>query len=229
MNYSVEYWKKSMTGITTNSTFAEWCLLFMIRGKKLLDIGCGNGRDTRYFVDKGFQVHALDIRRIESDNFHFKEMDLSLFPSRFSYEEGNNIPFFLLFGTLLGAYRDKNFIAHDEDVDIGVFEYDRERIIQLVDRGAFIVHGMQYRTNETQLFHTIEYKDQFLDIFFYSKHRSHYVCGKSTIQRFQIDSGFSKIKFLNHKFNTVHDIEEYLNRHYGNDWRIPKKGKHARF
>lgn len=26
----------------------------------ILDFGCGSGRDTRYFLEKGFQVHAMD-------------------------------------------------------------------------------------------------------------------------------------------------------------------------
>ncbi len=29
-------------------------------GGTILDAGCGSGRDSRYFIDKGFRVHAID-------------------------------------------------------------------------------------------------------------------------------------------------------------------------
>jgi len=35
-----------------------------------------------------------------------------------------NIPFFLFFGTLLGAIREQDFLVHDHDVDIAVFAKD---------------------------------------------------------------------------------------------------------
>jgi len=31
-----------------------------LHGKSILDFGCGSGRDTKYFIDKGFQVTATD-------------------------------------------------------------------------------------------------------------------------------------------------------------------------
>jgi SAM-dependent methyltransferase len=36
-----------------------------IRSGALLDIGCGNGRDSVFFSKKGFEVHALDISSVE--------------------------------------------------------------------------------------------------------------------------------------------------------------------
>ena len=31
-----------------------------LNGKKILDFGCGSGRDTKYFLDLGYQVTAID-------------------------------------------------------------------------------------------------------------------------------------------------------------------------
>ena len=34
--------------------------LRLLSGKKILDFGCGSGRDTKYFLEKGFEVAAID-------------------------------------------------------------------------------------------------------------------------------------------------------------------------
>ncbi len=36
-----------------------------IKSGSLLDIGCGNGRDSVFFSKNGFEVHALDIHSVE--------------------------------------------------------------------------------------------------------------------------------------------------------------------
>jgi ubiquinone/menaquinone biosynthesis C-methylase UbiE len=49
---------------------------------KLLDVGCGNGRDTFFFCKKGFDIKGIDIsktairnnKRIEKKNFYLKNI-----------------------------------------------------------------------------------------------------------------------------------------------------------
>ena len=31
-----------------------------LQGKRILDFGCGSGRDTKYFLEKGYEVEAVD-------------------------------------------------------------------------------------------------------------------------------------------------------------------------
>lgn len=38
----------------------ERFLKYLDRGSRILDLGCGSGRDTRYFLDRGYQVRATD-------------------------------------------------------------------------------------------------------------------------------------------------------------------------
>ena len=35
-------------------------LSYLKPGTKILDFGCGSGRDTRYFLDKNYKVEAFD-------------------------------------------------------------------------------------------------------------------------------------------------------------------------
>ena len=38
----------------------DFFLKYLPSGVRLLDFGCGSGRDTKYFMDKGFLVTAID-------------------------------------------------------------------------------------------------------------------------------------------------------------------------
>jgi len=34
-----------------------------LKGKKILDVGCGHGRDARYLSERGFEVVGIDLSR----------------------------------------------------------------------------------------------------------------------------------------------------------------------
>ena len=45
--------------------------------------------------------------------------------------EQNGIQLMLAYGTLLGAIREHNFIAHDTDIDVMIFAKDRDKALSL--------------------------------------------------------------------------------------------------
>jgi 2-polyprenyl-3-methyl-5-hydroxy-6-metoxy-1,4-benzoquinol methylase len=60
----VKYWNKfyKKKSIISESTFAKFTYKKILNKKvKLLDIGCGNGRDSYFFNKKGFHVTGIDI------------------------------------------------------------------------------------------------------------------------------------------------------------------------
>lgn len=63
---TLEYYNlnaKEFVDNTRNLVFTELqdrFLSYMKPGARVLDFGCGSGRDTKYFLDKGFQVDAID-------------------------------------------------------------------------------------------------------------------------------------------------------------------------
>ncbi len=61
---------------------AEFAKLIPKKGK-LLDVGCGGGRDAKYFVQKGFDVTGVDLSKVmlrearkQVPKAKFKEMDV---------------------------------------------------------------------------------------------------------------------------------------------------------
>ena len=55
------YFYKKKNSVSSASNFAKFCIKnYIIKNSKLLEIGCGNGRDAFYFCKKSIFVTALD-------------------------------------------------------------------------------------------------------------------------------------------------------------------------
>ena len=83
----IKYWNKfyKKKSIIKESTFAKFTHKKIInKNARILDIGCGNGRDSYFFNKKGFEVTGIDIsqKAIEKKsknkikNLSFKKFDI---------------------------------------------------------------------------------------------------------------------------------------------------------
>ena len=65
-NTTINYYNTNADKFIENTLFVDFTQTqqrFLARLKKgafILDFGCGSGRDTRYFLEQGFQVEAID-------------------------------------------------------------------------------------------------------------------------------------------------------------------------
>lgn len=151
--------------------------------------------------------------------------------------DSNGIFFWLEFGTLLGAYREHDFIKHDLDLDIGVFFDNPQLVRKVLEKGGFKLIK-EYRVGDEGLLgfeETYSYKDVTIDIFYFHKVRDVMYCNTFSpfedeykdMTIFQVKqitvpyTGFSILEFKGMNFNVPYDIPKHLTAHYGKNFMIP--------
>lgn len=133
----------------------------------------------------------------------------------------HDIPFFLAFGTLLGAYRDNKFIESARDVDVAVLVDYRDKIDELIKKRYFIMYGIEL-IREDDTIRTFRYNNDYIDIYFFEKRGNEYWCGRSySVKDYMIEEP-STMKFLDKEFRIFGNVELYLEHQYGKDWQTPK-------
>jgi hypothetical protein len=141
------------------------------------------------------------------------------------------IDYWLSDGTLLGYHREKDFIKHDFDLDIGchIKDYDEQLIMSFVDEG-WVLHKMLGR-RDLGLELTFIRDHLKLDIFwFYDEgDRVWYANwdetkrGLNLIKFYFEPFTLKKGEFLGHEFLVPEDTLAYIEAKYGKDWRQPVK------
>lgn len=147
-----------------------------------------------------------------------------------------NIKYWLQDGTLLGFYRDGDFIGHDDDTDLGLFFSDIENkkiIFKDLFNLGFKLHKVKGNL-ENSLLVTLIRNSVATDLFFYYntstkiQHSSFKIIttdiGKQSQQINYLYEPFDvkEAIFLNHKFLVPQDEEKFILTKYGTEWRIPE-------
>jgi len=153
-----------------------------------------------------------------------------------------NIQYWLEFGTLLGAIREKDLIKHDLDIDLGLFLKDySEEIEEVFKKYGFIkVSQISIDNGVYGLEESYESKGVIVDLFYFTiKENIMYSHGfineegkswyKTIIENgglvveeitFQY-TGFIEIIFLKQKHPIPKDAEAHLKMHYGKNYMQP--------
>jgi phosphorylcholine metabolism protein LicD len=155
----------------------------------------------------------------------------------------HGVRYWLDFGTLLGIVREGRILPWDDDMDISIFEEDRQKVHDVVMPE---IKKLNYRTysryhhiedhevlkkGDFRAFRTRNYRWRFfrgyvkIDIFvMYKKEDYHYWYELYNVHRLpsNLIEEFDTIEFNGKMYTKPKLHDEYLTYHYG-DWRTPVK------
>jgi len=139
--------------------------------------------------------------------------------------EANGLNFGLLYGTLLGAVRESDFITHDEDVDVFMLSEDKSKFLNLLfelrNYGLKVV-----RYNGSLL--SLMGGDDYIDVYFFKKKYFIYRECEILIHRSHYFEFTDKIEFLDSEFYVPKNHMKFIEEIYGKDWRVPRENAHAK-
>ncbi len=152
----------------------------------------------------------------------------------------NQIPFWLEFGTLLGAYREKGFIKHDLDMDFGIFYEDLDKIQKKLNVEGFkLIRKFACDNDVDGIELTYRFDNVSFDIFvFHHLNDSKMKCNSFTLLRDSKNNytGYASVKeiYFDDKgiepfvFNGIlvgvpKDIENHLKLNYGDNFMTPDR------
>lgn len=132
-----------------------------------------------------------------------------------------NIPSLLIFGTLLGIYRDNSLIPYDTDIDVAIQGESVDKLIRAIPK--FIESGFRIIRYDPDRILSIHRNGVYLDIYLYNWNGSEYVLITGTVLARSDFESPSKISYLGTEYNTVCNPIRFFENYYGRDWRTPIK------
>lgn len=180
----------------------------------------------------------------QRQNKKFKKWGLETLIQADTAFESMGVKMFLIYGTLLGAYRDKSFIPYDCDLDVGVLYEDRpDNIMEIMSKFGLKLKR-QFYIKETGVIteEQYEYKGVQIDVFYHFRKDSDTLYGyaarrhetKEWREANETDGfpcviwpctkcNFVKASFLGHNFYMPEKAALWCEEVYGEDFMTPVK------
>ena len=139
----------------------------------------------------------------------------------------NNIKMMPMFGTLLGAIREHDFIKNDTDIDVVIYSTDVQKVFEL--QSDLEKRGIKLYCYVLPWIFTFEYKGITLDFYpLYDSARpwtNHYylLLERYINRKYFVDT--EDYNLFGETFTVPANPERLLAYLYGKDWRIPQSKK----
>lgn len=133
--------------------------------------------------------------------------------------DNEGLYFGLIFGTLLGAIRENDFISHAADTDLFILSEDEEKFRLVLVK--FHEIGFKLIRFERSGLYSISRNNEYID-FYTMKPFAKGVrfCGaKYVLEKYILDTVL--FEFLGTHFIVPRKSTEFLRLHYGNNWKTP--------
>ncbi len=184
-------------------------------------------------IEKGDFITESLLQRIEGDSFRPMDRDVARENIKLFKEamDRANAEFFLFFGTLLGAVRERDFISHDYDTDAVIMEKERGRLPDAA--GLLMEAGFEFvRCKNHGRFVTFMRKGEYIDVYVAEeRHRFPYrLCWNvdGSLVAHGLLKEFTDVEFLGERYRVPRRYDDVLVELYGTDWRIEKRNCSAR-
>lgn len=147
--------------------------------------------------------------------------------------DASGLTYWLEFGTLLGAYRDGDFIPNDLDIDVGAYLEDAHSIyLTLAQHGFRLVRDFHV-VGENGLEQTYEYHGATIDVMYFYKYKGLLWCNGATFPRkwnkvvkIQVTAhwfkpfGVTHMNFKGKKVAIPDNVEEHLIEIFGLGYKV---------
>jgi hypothetical protein len=131
----------------------------------------------------------------------------------------NEIPMFLVSGTLLGCIRDGDLLAHDKDIDVGIWEdIPRDQLMKAL-RSCGLFYVLYSRAHEIVRIKHVN--GIAIDVFYHYRGVDGVRHGGVKVSWHNTPFSLTERNFLGEKFLIPEDYDRYLTENYG-DWKTPK-------
>ena len=160
----------------------------------------------------------------------------------------HGIRYTLAFGTLLGAVREHDFIANDDDIDVAMWidDYSQNMIDYLLEKGFRVKHSFSVNNDELGKEDSFEYKGVQIDVFYFYKtvdgrvyccdfiNRPGCYSRKESVEKYggliprqlflPLEDKILRIDFKGIRVSIPANYKQILAFRYGEDYMTPKPG-----
>ena len=186
------------------------------------------------------RVSAKEAKEFEVRNRYFKEEANVMLKAFSEALNSAGVTFWLDFGTLLGYYREHDFIKHDCDLDFGVMLKDAARV-----KTALENHGFQrisyYKATDGGVEECYKFMHTSLDVFYFREEGDRLYCNTfTTFSKFSLrrmfslkkipcfvkkiyipNLGITNVEFKGSIVGVPNNAKEQLEWHYGKSFMTP--------